>query len=434
MQKLHARNASRQNGFTLIELLIVAAVVSLAAISAFQYAKEQVYVSQAKKMGKEWAVYSHGVASYIFENGPTVPAGPTAYNGFNWLQDASCGGPLVAGSGYVSCNFNDNITQKFGGNFQTTVSRNAATGEVTAIVTVGAGALSLGGRKRLDLAGLALSVADADFGRETLNLSQGTIDFFVDYNLDPIAEQVTITIDNTSNGADPWLQTSGGNQMLGTLNMGDAAGGGPQDIVNASNIYWTGVATANEIANNNKTALLNDSGNGAIRLAGNGNSFIEFYRSDADVLFDSRIINDDAGQLTIEASNSLIIDSAVVDVIGANSTVAANDFLDRTKNRSLNQAVTDMYMANHDDIIPKPICNTGLSPTIYVSLAQFAGVDRSGYGGPGSSLDPIALMKASAVDLGVTGWRVQIDGYSQGGGYIIPPDALASAMVAVKCS
>jgi hypothetical protein len=220
--------------------------------------------------------------------------------------------------------------------------------------------------------------------------------------------------------------------MQADLDVGD----GTYDVVDANNVFWGGTSTAAEDANGTQSALvgnINGSSTG-IRLNGRGGpgSEIIFIRDGSDTGFDVKIANQADGELLLEASDGVAVDSPVIDLIGGggNGQIAADDFYSKQLNRSLNQTVTDVFMANHDQLIPKPNCDgTGLNPTIYTAVSRFAGVDRTSP----SNLNNIAAFQALAIDNGST-WRISLEGIVQDEGVITPPDDLASVMAVTKCS
>jgi prepilin-type N-terminal cleavage/methylation domain-containing protein len=425
----------RQSGFTIIELLIVLAVSAVLltiinqAISAYR-AKDAM-----GELGGEIATVANAVTSYVFDQGPTVPVGPLTYSGVDWLRDSSCGGPATTapGQGYISCNFSATLAPKYGLSYLTVVTRNvAANNLVTASIQMDGAPLTYAGEERVDLAGTAMRIARGRYANaSTKNISDATLDLYIDYQFDPLTGAMTVVVDNGSDGSDPWLSVTGQNSMQADLDMGD----GTRDIVNVNNVFWGGEPTALESANNTQSGLLADSGGGstAIRLNGRGGSGSEliFIRDGSETTFNTRIANQQDGELLLEASNGVVIDAPVLDLIGGGGEgqVAADDFYSKATGRSLNQAVTDVFMANHDQLIQKPACPTGLNPTIYTAVSRFAGLDRSSP----NDLNNIAAFQARAIDSG-SDWRISLEGIVQDDGVVIPPDQLAAVMAITKCS
>lgn len=424
-----------QRGFSILELLIVLAVsgtiLTLIANVVERYREKDAM----SELGGEIAIVANAVTAYVFDQGPLVPVGPTTYNGVDWLRDSTCGGPATTapGEGYLSCNFRADLAPKYGLAYQTVVTRNAAANNlVTANINLAGAPVQYGGENRPDLSGTAMRIAKGRYANtSTKQISDATLDLYIDYQYDPLTGAMTVVVDNASDGSDPWLSITGQNSMQADLDMGD----GTNDLVDANDVFWGGTPTGLEAANNTQSALLADNGAGstAIRLNGRGGSGSEifFIRDGSETTFNVRIANQADGELLLEASNGVAVDAPVLDLIGGagNGQIASDDFYSKQRGRTLNQAVTDVYMANHDQLIPKPTCPTGLNPTIYTAVSRFAGVDRT----TPNQLNNIAAFQALAVDSGAS-WRIVLEGIVQDQGTIVPPDDLAAVMAVTKCS
>ncbi|WP_138437892.1 type II secretion system protein [Marinobacter shengliensis] len=425
----------RQSGFTLIELSIGLVVLGAILIVANQALQKFLAKQAMNELAGEIAVVSNAVTAYVFDQGPAIPVGPTVQNGIDWLRDSSCGGPATTppGQGYLSCNFSAPLAPKYGLAYQTTITRQpAANNLVTASINL-SGPVNYRGEDRLDLSGQAMRVAKGAYANaSTKNISDGTLDLYIDYQYDPATGAMAVVVDNGSDGSDPWLSITGQNSMQADLDMGD----GSNDLVDAQDVFWGGTPTAAEAANNTQSALLADNGGGstALRLNGRGGSGSEviFIRDGTETTFNVRIANQDDGELLLEAENGVAVDAPVLDLIGGGGEgqMAADDFYSKATGRSLNQSVTDVFMANHDQLVPKPKCPTGLNPTIYTAVSRFAGVDRT----TPNDLKPIAAFQARALDNGPTDWRIILEGIVQDDGVVIPPDDLAAVMAVTKCS
>ncbi len=426
--------ARKHSGFSILELLIVLSVSAILLSLAMRGLAAYRANDDMASLGGEIATVANAVTSYVFDQGSLVPVGPVVYNGVDWLRDSTCGGPVgvPAGQGYLSCNFRADIAPRYGLGYQTTVNRNvAANNTVTASTLMVGGTVNYKGEDRIDLAGKALKIAKGRYANaSTKAISDATLDLYIDYQFDPQNGQMVVVVDNASDGSDPWLSITGQNEMQADLDVGD----GTFDVVDANNVFWGGTPTLAEDANNTQSALTTTAaGSAAIRLNGRGNagSEIVFIRDGTEVVFNVRIANQADGELLLEADQGVVVDSPIVDLIGGsgNNQMVADDFYSKSTNRSLKQAVTDVFMANHDQLIPKPVCGAGLNPTIYTAVSRFAGVDTS----DPNNLSNIAAFQGRAINNGST-WRIQLDGYVQDKGYIVPPADLAAVMVVTKCS
>jgi len=424
-----------QKGFTLLELLIVLAVSGTILTILVAIAKTVREKDAMSDLAGEIAIVSNAVTAYVFDQGPAVPVGPITYNGIDWLRDSTCGGPATTapGTGYLSCNFNADLAPRYGLGYETVVTRDAAANNlVEASITITGAPVTYEGVERRDLSGQAMRIARGRFANEsTRNVSDTTLDVYIDYQYDPLTGAMVIVVDNASDGSDPFLSITGQNEMQADLDVGD----GSYDVVDANNVFWGGTPTATEDANGTQSGLIGDLAGGApgIRLNARGasaGSQIIFIRDGSDTDFNVRIANQDDGELLLEASESVLMDAPLVDLLDGD--MVANDFYSKTLGRSLNQSVTDVFMANHDQLIPKPDCdsaNTGLNPTIYTAVSRFAGVDRS----DPNALNNIAAFQALAIDNGTT-WRIALEGIVQEEGLVVPPDDLAAVMAVTKCS
>jgi prepilin-type N-terminal cleavage/methylation domain-containing protein len=426
----------KQSGFSILELLIVLAVLGTIltiVASVFETYREKDDMSD---LAGEIAIVANATTSYVFDLGPAIPVGPTTYAGVDWLRDSTCGGPATTapGEGYLSCNFTADLAPRYGLGYQTVVTRDPASNNlVVADISITGAPVNYDGVDRLDLSGTAMRIARGRYANQsTKDISDTTLDLYIDYQYDPTTGAMNIVVDNASDGSDPFLSITGQNEMQADLDVGD----GTYDVVDANNVFWGGTSTAAEDANGTQSALvgnINGSSTG-IRLNGRGGpgSEIIFIRDGSDTGFDVKIANQADGELLLEASDGVAVDSPVIDLIGGggNGQIAADDFYSKQLNRSLNQTVTDVFMANHDQLIPKPNCDgTGLNPTIYTAVSRFAGVDRTSP----SNLNNIAAFQALAIDNGST-WRISLEGIVQDEGVITPPDNLASVMAVTKCS
>ena len=424
-----------QQGYSIVELLIVLAVGAVISALVAQALSAYRAKDAMADFGGEIATVSNAVASYVFDQGPAVPVGPVIKTGIDWLRDSTCGGPATTapGQGYLSCNFQAILAPKYGLGYETTITRNpGANNTVTATIQLTGGTVNYKGQDRVDLAGAAMRIARGRYANSsTKQISDGTLDLYIDYQYDPTSGQMTIVVDNASDGSDPWLSITGQNSMQADLDMGD----GSHDLVNAKDVFWGGAPTAAEAANNTQSGLLADSGGGssAIRLNGKGGtgSEIIFIRDGSDTSFNVRIANQQDGELLMEAPNGVAIDAPLLDLIGGSGQgqVVADDFYSKATGRTLNQAVTDVFMANHNQLIPKPTCPTGLNPTIYTAVSRFAGSDQSAP----TDLHNIAAFQARAVDAGAN-WQIKLDGIVQDKGYVVPPSSLGAVIALTKCS
>lgn len=425
----------RQTGFSIIELLIVLAVSAVIFTIISQAIQSYRAKNDMSDFAGEIAVVSNAVASYVFDQGPTIPAGPMTYAGINWLRDSTCGGPAAngPGDGYVSCNFQPNLAPRYGLAYKTTVTRDpVANNLVEATIVLTGGPLNYRGKERPDLAGAAMGLARGRFAAsDTRNISDGTLDLYIDYQYDPITGSMVVVVDNASDGSDVWLSITGQNSMQADLNMGD----GSRDLINSNDVFWGGTPTILEESNNTQSGLLADSGGGssAIRLNGKDGTGAEivFIRNGSEANFNVRIANQQDSELLLEASDGVVFDAPVIDLIGGggNGQVAADDFYSKGTGRTLNQTVTDVFMANHGQLIPKPACPSGLTPSIYTAVSRFAGVDRT----TPSTLNNIAAFQARAINDG-SSWRIILEGIVQDQGVVIPPADLASVMAVTKCA
>ena len=428
-----------QSGFTLIEMLVVISLMSLAMVQYALWVDDQANEIAAKRLGVEISQLSHAVASAVFHEEASIATGTTTYTGsptaWRWLQPSGtpptgCGGNFPAADAYLNCRFNDNMAALFNSNYTVTLNKDSVTQEIVATVSVGP--IQLRGVTRPDLGGAAIAAAESAYAALTLGgAGDGTDNFFMDYsnNIDTTAGGfgvVTVTIDTNASGAgaSPFLRLSGADQMLGDLDMGD----GTHDINNANNIFWGGAST--------DSGLINSGGTAGIRMTdvggAGGGSYIEFYRASGVGPPEVLIVNDAAGRLTVQA-DAIDLDALDVSVTGR---LAATDVIETHRMRSLNQAVTDVFIATPGAVIDKPQCILPSEPTIYVSVAAMAGISESEWSSGIRDLKNLNAFEARAVDNNpLLSWTVELVGIKEGGtGTFTPPAELGKLMVVVKCS
>ena len=94
-----------QYGFSFLELLIVLGVISTLGFVALQNEIKQTETEVAEAFGREVALYSQTVASYIADEGVAVPAG--TFTGFDRLKGPGCGGS--APKDFLPCTWNPRL-------------------------------------------------------------------------------------------------------------------------------------------------------------------------------------------------------------------------------------------------------------------------------------------------------------------------------------
>lgn len=231
-------NSPRQQaGFTLVEALLavtISALVLVGLISAFISGSQN---RVAEAIGHGLGSFTPAVTRWLTDhsNGltPGCAALPCTITGVRWLKDsATCSGGLATRA-YLGCQFPDVLPWRQG--FTTTISRSGSITQVVVVLNQGGGMLSIGGRVRGDLAGMALTSARA------FPLPRNAPGPFPTYRIAATGElQATLQIDNSI--ADPFLRTDGRNQMRANIRAGghrleNAAG---IDLANGASIEQTG--------------------------------------------------------------------------------------------------------------------------------------------------------------------------------------------------
>jgi prepilin-type N-terminal cleavage/methylation domain-containing protein len=205
-----AASLSRSRGFTLLEMLVVIVIATMLTTAFVRFVTSYLDGVSATHVGTLTSQYNNAVRNWLIAN-KTVPNG-TVQNGIGWLETAACGGTSAVL--YLPCNFP--TTPGLGGTFSTTIS-NPGGGNVTATTTVGP--ITVRGKKRGDLAGLAAQVAAAfyapgaqpssSFGTYSANNPLGTV-------------EATAALTAGTN-SDPWLRTDGSNKMENDINFDTTA-------------------------------------------------------------------------------------------------------------------------------------------------------------------------------------------------------------------
>ncbi len=452
--------SSKQRGFaTIIGALFIIAVVGFMFLSFYSIQDKKRSISKAEQSGRHLQTMSFSVMKLISEGGMATTAG--TFVGTNWLKGPSCAGGLAAGE-FLDCDFRN--TNIFGNSYSTVVTVNAGTGVVTAVVSLPWP--NHKGEIDPNMAALIRRTA-ASFLSGNTPVAQT----FSDYTLNIPGQLVTATI-STSVSNDIWFRTDGSTQMNADANMGG------NSIYNVGNLFGGATATVSLTDNINLGSAVNIAGvltidsvlgtgaansaklvvsgfddNGdSITTAGNisaagaidaiqnittqGNlvAIGNLFANEGDFLSRVYVGDGAGGDSSIEFREHPNGDARNVVMTGENgdlfiengnndATVISDKLYIQGLNRYASQGVYNITMAQHQSLIEKPTCPTGLSPQVFVSMAGLA----QSPGRPISTFDVVAIPLPTSWQIDV---RMITDGPSE------TDDTLINSRVLVitKCS
>lgn len=273
---------SAERGFTLLEMALVLGVSMTVLVATMGGKFEDLRDTQAKELGVRVAQYTQALGHYMSERGLATP--PGTFAGTAWLKDgATC--PGGAGTApYLPCNFPDVFP--YGMTVATTVAPGVDT--VVATTVVGPNPLAVSGRRRGDLAGLAVTTARTT-APSTQRAAGAALAEMIEYEVNALG-QIESRVDMAA-AADPWLRLDGSNAMQANLDMDG------NDLVASRRVEWTDSA-------------LTEDGGGSIALGGAGASYIDFQGTGA------RIDNPGDGSMQVAAPGGLLA-AADMEVTGA---------------------------------------------------------------------------------------------------------------------
>lgn len=172
---------------------------------------------------------------------------------------------------------------------------------------------------------------------------------------------------------------------------------------------------------------------GSNTTAGTGSPYIDFHYNGLTQDFNTRIVNDANGQITLVANNVHLSNTLQVD---GNESVGgysqAQDYKSTIKGRTISQGISDAYQVDAaasaaDRTITKPTCPPGFTPTILTTLSQVA---------EGSSAYPLHQIRTYAVDNNNGTWTVNMDVVTDdtSGTPKVPASGYGRMLAMTKCS
>lgn len=415
----------RSKGFALVTAAALILAATWYSIQVYQeYEFNRRVTTLTAEAGRHLQQHVFAVMKLISAEGNAAAVG--AFNGTTWLKGADCAG--AASDNYMAdCAFND--TAPFGVTYTTNV---AVVGGITQATILVPFPQVFNGVEPIHLALKIRSVA-AGFLDGTTPIAQT----FVDFQIDEVNDQIIAQVSGAPS-TDIWLRTDGTNSMGADLDLGG------NDINNVAAIFASpgGVvdtALTLEIgsAMNAAGILSTDQFISAAGVNGFGESLVAvgtLTAAGADFTGEVTIgdaVNSSSTRITfvdnaIGSNQNIRLQANNGDLFltndAGNATLIADKVYLKDVNRFASQAVYNMTLAKHGDLIQKPTC-TGFTPQIFTS---FSGLAQD-------PARPISAFSVTAVDAG-SNWRIDVKAKTDGPGDV--PDSLLEAdiVVAVKCS
>lgn len=250
-------NRHRQRGQFLISALFALAIFAslIAGWAAITIAHSE--EGSSNSQGAALAMMGVGERGFIANvqgGSVTLPSNPYTINGVNWLKAPGCGGlPGNPSAGYVPCSFTGG---RYGPSFVTTITKVAATGQVTAS-TVFQVPRPATGPDNAKAARIASEIVKATLAQQTLPINGVFLQAFANSPVNATA-QVSPSLATTADSGnvelyisnapsqDIWLRVDGTNQMLANLNMGGHSIDNAQNADLAGYLHAKGTAEVDQ--------------------------------------------------------------------------------------------------------------------------------------------------------------------------------------------